>query len=620
MEMYNSDYPGLAPGSNLPHLVMLLLVFSIVSIIFTCKSSSIVKVETSSFGLRAANKEQLQGLMMRFYLKPEDRHIFYSILKSTYFDYSSVLYSICSTTDDGTLIDIIEDLERNEFDDELIADCICLSSGNSFWRLTSSFPVNPIISKHFNPDDWTLNQSKTFLNLAAARRTQNHKTRWGAFLDPKHLDLYFGSNNFWMTINSQSIPSEMISAFINKLTEVEMKKTNLNTSELKLLICKFILIGSIVKDANSDLSELLEQIFSHFIKVTSSSISMIGMNLYKLISHLKDPETFPLYRMFLCELLRTIEPISTPAVLLNFMNLFTRQISDDKHLFIKTINMYFSNSLMIPTVQEICILLKSIGNPYRIGTVITSKLPVHSGLLNSVYLECPESIPAQSIQRHISFQFRLQTTLRKHRKLVDTDTPAQMKLPMGNLASRDRLTSIISQLESINSRISDHDVLKAYNYPVIEYYQKAQFIEMKKSFVLAIDNFFDSFLKCHSLYHVSDSDDSIIPNLINLNPKWMESFGYFMASSIILQHPLKFRLNQDYFNLMRSNYRAQSHHFLFEIYPQSDLTEISWTALSEYLQVGVVNLYSGFEKAFEVEYFTLNELYQLLNDQNNQKK
>lgn len=399
-----------------------------------------------------------------------------------------------------------------------------------------------------------------------------------------------------------------------------MKKTNLNTSELKLLICKFILIGSIVKDSNSDLSELLEQIFSHFIKVTSSSNSMIGMNLYKLISHLKDPETFPLYRMFLCELLRTFEPISTSAVLLNFMNLFTRQINDDKHLFEKVVNMYFSNSLMIPTVQETCTLLKSIGNPDRIKTVINSKLSVYSGLLNSVYLECPESIPAQSIQRHISFQFRLQTTLRKHRKLVDADTPAQMKLPMGNLASRDRLTSIISQLESINSRISDHYVLKAYNYPVIEYFQEAQFIEMKKSFVSAIDNFFDSFLKCHSLYHVSDSDDSIIPNLINLNPKWMESFGYFMASSIILQHPLKFRLNQNYFNLMRSNYRAQFHRFLFEIYPQSDLTEISWTALSEYLQVGVVNLYSGFEKAFEVEHFTLNELYQLLNDQNSQKK
>ena len=153
------------------------------------------------------------------------------------------------------------------------------------------------------------------------------------------------------------------------------------------------------------------------------------------------------------------------------MNLFTRQINDDKHLF-KTVNMYFSNSLMIPTVQETCILLKSIGNPDRIKTVINSKLSVYSGLLNSVYLECPESIPAQSIQRHISFQFRLQTTLRKHRKLVDADTPAQMKLPMGNLASRDRLTSIISQLESINSRISDHYVLKAYNYPVIEYFQK----------------------------------------------------------------------------------------------------------------------------------------------------
>ena len=97
----------------------------------------------------------------------------------------------------------------------------------------------------------------------------------------------------------------------------------------------------------------------------------------------------------------------------------------------------------------------------------------------------------------------------------------------------------------------------------------------------------------------------------------MESFDTSMASSIILQHPLKFRPNQDYFNLMRSNYRAQPHHLLFEIYPQSDLTEISWTALSEYLQVGVVNLYSGFEKAFEVEYFTPNELYQLLNDQNN---
>lgn len=621
---------------------MILLLFTILSLAFTCKSS-LKSIETSSFGLKASNFEELQSWLMRFYLKPEDRHIFYSIMKSTYFDYSQILYSICESVNDKELFNLIADLKSNDFNDEIVADCICIANKNGSLQEITNLPVNPVLSKHFNSNQWTFQQIKTF--STSALKKKYHKIRWNnlisgdILINDEYADFFFESNYLWRTIQYNffdfSVKSETIIAFIENLVKDHIKSAHLMLAEdIKVLMGKFILIGSIVKYLKSDESTFPIQerefvsirtnnLITQFIEIMRHSEFYNGMFLYKLIIHLNDPKAFPIYRFFIKETLKIIESICTPAIILNFIYLFLKEFKTDYNLFEEFSLPFFNNFNLTPTVQETCSLIKlsKKQNKNIIDDLILSKVKAknnnNNNLLQSVYIECSESIPSQSIIQNFPLQIRLQTVLRKHRKLIHVDDCALLiELPFPNQPPRDRLLRIVGELDSLNQFLestseSSFNGFKAYNYPVYEHHGHLGMF-MKKSFVTAIDYFFDSFLKCDSFYHVIEEDVSIIPNLITLNPKLMESFGYFMASSIILQHPLKFKLNLNYFNLMRSNYKAQFHQFLFEVYPQNDLKVVSWSILSEHLQVGIEYFNNGFVKAFEADHFSLHELYKLI--------
>lgn len=538
-------------------------------------------------------------------MKSQDRHLFYAILKSRYFDYSPVLNSFCEAVDDVRLHGIISDLQLNNFPDAIVADCICSSAKNGPWKDESLFPVNPIISKHFNPADWSSTQIREFFQ--SALRTQNHEARWDAILkqdstiDQKSLSFYFESEDLWLTIQSQYL--QKADRIVRILVESVLRTTGLSSNDdIKLLICKLILIGSIRTIDHFVKSDAISEMFNYFIQIRDSidtdKIELKYLN--DLFLHLNNPDNPDTDTGILAlnDLLSVIEPVSSAATVLNFMSLFSKQVEDDQNLFEQLKSAFFNGNFMIPTVQETCSFIKVSKDPIRIEGIIKN----HPNILRSLYLECPELIPPQSIRKHISYQVRLETTLRKHRKLViSTATSVHFKLPPSSLLPRDRLKFIVKELELFNN---DKHGFKAYNYPVKVFRKTA-------SFVFAIDCFFDSFLESEFLYHVIAEDSSIVPNLINLNPKLMESFGYFMASSIILQHPLKFQLNQFYFNLMRSSFKPQFNHFLFEIYPSGDLELVARSMLYEGLKIGVVNLYSGFLKAFEVEQFSLKELNKL---------
>lgn len=579
---------------------MLALLFIIVSLLLSCKSS-LINIETSSFGLRASSQQELQAWLLKFYLKPQDRHLFYAILKSRYYDYFPVLNSICEAVEDARLYEIISDLKLNHFSDVIVADCICLSAKNGPWKDLTSFPVNPIISRRFKAIDWSLEQLRSFLQSSLT--IQSHETRWEALLkdnpptDRELFPLYFEeSDNLWRTIQSQSVQAGLVKNIVQSLVE---------TTDSTLLICKVILIGSIKAHLLDDSERsVINVIFRHLIQMNESSELSIVMMLNKLLLHVTDgSEGNELDSLFLKDVLRAIEPVSSPAIILNFMDLFSEQVEQDRTLFEQGISAFFHGRFLIPTIQETCSLIGMANVPSRIETIITEKL---ANVLHSVYLECHESIPHQIIRKHVPFQYRLETTLRKYRKLVDQGTLIHLKIPPPSAQlPREKLNYLVKQLEVLHKK--ELHGFKAYNYPVVVYGA------LKKSFVVAIDYFFDSFLECDSFYHVIEEDASIIPNLINVNPKLLETFGYFMASSIILQHPLKFRLNRHYFSLMRSTFKPQFNHFLFGIYPASDLELVSWKILAEHLKTGVVNLYSGYLKAFEeVDHFSLNELYKLL--------
>ena len=552
---------------------------------------------------------------MKFYLVPQDRHLFYSILKSRYFDYSSILYSICEVIEDQGINEIISDLESNGFDDEIIADCICLAAKNGPWRGRSSFAVNPIISKHFKSRDWPIKAARDFLNIAFS--SQNYRTRWDAILNQEYLFLYFESSDLWRTIRSQSVKeasnSDLITSLIKQLIKNNNLKKNMQNNDILALICKVILIGSIQKQVKLGSSELvlITDFMSdilYFIEMNYYEKMDLWMPLFNLLIHFNDTETFPADGKFVMELLSIIEPVCTPAIILNVIVLFYEQLEADFNSFENVTSAFFQSPFTLPTVQETCALVRLARSPQIIEAIIKVKLASHPNLLQHLYLECPESIPHQVIRMNFPFQLRLQTELRKHRKIVNEENSVRIELPSQMRAPQNRIDSLAKQLEILHER--EIVGFKAYNFPVI--LRQNIYFETKKSFVVAIDYFFDAFFKCETFYYVLDEDGSIVPNLINLNPKILETFGYLMAASIILQHPLQFKLNLDYFYLIRSDFKPQFHRFLFEIYPQSDLMLVSWLKLAEHLQEGVVKFYSGFSKAFEVEHFSLYELYILL--------
>lgn len=573
-------------------------------------SPSLLKIESSALGLRASSREELQAWMLNYYLKPQDRHIFYSILQARYFDYSPVLLSICEVIDDRRLKKIISDLKNNNLPDQLIADCICKSAKNGPWLTESDLIVNPLISKHFNPQEWKLSQIYQFLCEAAADSQEiNAKIRWESPLKSSsilHLSVYFGTTTqFWKTIRFNAIKDSSTALFIAKSLFYDTNPSDIH-DQMDILTCKMILFGLISKKFRE--SQLITQftmsIYNRFEKLFSTTPIQYKMDhsLYKLVFFLKRPNVHADY-LFIHDFLRIIAPICAPAIVLNVLELFADVFKAERFnlLFDLTCHLFFHGNILFPTVTETCVLLEKT-KPERLLKVIYD---MDRELLLEVFEECPDLLPNKAIREMIPLQQRLQQSLRTNRKLIEADCSLSFKLPLYNQEPLDKLKLLTQELETILPKLQDN--FKPYNYPVIE--RDFGNLDKKKSFVLAIDCFFDSFMNCEDSYHVLE-DGSIIPSLVKF--QFYETFGFFLGSALILQHPLRFRLNEFYFNLLRSAYKPDYIHFLTEIHPKDKLSEIPLNVQSRNLKEAVDKINSGLLLAFKAGHFKTDELYKLL--------
>ena len=558
------------------------------------KSSSnnrkLLKFETSAIGLRSSCKEELEAIMISYFKSPDDRHLFYSLLKSRYFDYSAILLSICEVIDDKRLFKIVSDLVENRLPEELIADCICVSAGNGPWIGELKYPVNPLISNYFNTKHWSLNQLKHFARIAI--QNQSIKTRWKVLLqnNSENLQLFFEPKiGLWKTIQVSDISDSSKALFITKHLVNEIKISEIQGKSEEFL-CKMILFSLIKRNfpENKMISKIFER-FKTFLLVKDKG---------NILSKLEEAEYFDVE--FIEKVFLKIKSVTTPAIILNFLQLFKDKIESDVEFFNQVIYVFFNSSVLIPTITEICILLQRL-NIKRVFNVINLS---KTNILFEVFRECPQNLPEKVIRVYIPLQLRIQKVLRKHRKLVKMKEKLVFKLPnFNNFESKKQFNFMLKELNFLFMEI-DFKQFDVYNYPVLN-------IGKKTSFIMAIDRFFITFLNSQD-YYILLEDGSIIPDLINLDPKSLESIGYFLGASIILQHPLNFKFNEGYFNLLRSNFIPKFHQILFQVYPQIFRTKFPIAILAKQLEIGINYLYSGLSKALEAQYFSTNELYKLL--------
>lgn len=536
--------------------------------------------------MRSSCKEELEAIMISYLQNPDDNHLFYSLLKSRYFDYSSVLLSICEVIDDQRLHKIVSDSVENHLPEELIADCICVSAKNGPWYRKLKFPVNPLISSHFNTKHWNYNQLKHF--AGAAIQDQNIKIRWSALAQANHekLQLFFEPQlSLWKMIKVVDITDTSKAFFIAKNLVIDVKTFDIHEKSEELM-CKMILLTLIKRKFPE--SQLIQSLTNKiFDRLRNFLLEIDKENLLLKL------ESFD----YVDDILLNIKPIATPAIILNFLELFKDHMIEE--LFEKALNIFFIN----PTINEVCVLLQ-ISSQRRVYRIINLYLSSRIDLLFGVFRECPQTLPEKVIRVYIPLQLRLQQILKKHRKLVKRNDKLVFYLPNLNLNAKEQFNFIQKEVNDLFMEI-DYKEFDVYNYPVLDPRQQ------KKSFVMAIDRFFTSFLNIEE-YYVLLEDGSIIPDLVNLDPKSLESIGYFLGAAIILQHPISFKLNEGYFSLLRSNFIPEYRRILYEVYPQRFKTELPISILAKQLEIGVKYLYFGFQKALEAQYFSTNELYQLL--------
>lgn len=567
-------------------LFLFLISFVVTVIKPAINKRSFLNVESSAIGLRSSCKEELEAIMISYLQNPDDNHLFYSLLKSRYFDYSSVLLSICEVIDDQRLHKIVSDSVENHLPEELVADCICVSAKNGPWYRKLKFPVNPLISSHFNAKDWNYNQLKHF--SGAAIQDQNIKTRWSSLAQADHekLQLFFDPQlSLWKMIKVVDITDTTKALFIAKNLVRDVKPIDIHDKSEEFM-CKMMILTLIKRKfpESQMIQSLTNKIFNRlrtFLLETDKNNLLLKL------------ESFDYFE----EILLKIKPIATPAIILNFLGLFKDHM--DEELFEKTLNIFFIN----PTINEVCILLQ-MSSQRRVYSIISLYLSSRIDLLFGVFRECPQTLPEKVVRVYIPLQLRLQQTLKKHRKLVKRSEKLVFNLPNLSLSAKEQFNFIQKELNDLFMEI-DYKEFDVYNYPVLDPRRQ------KKSFVMAIDRFFSSFFNRED-YYVLLEDGSIIPDLVNLDPKSLESIGYFLGAAIILQHPISFKLNEGYFSLLRSNFIPEYHRILFEVYPQRFKTELPISILAKQLEIGVNYLYSGFQKALEAQYFSTNELYQLL--------
>ena len=361
------------------------------------------------------------------------------------------------------------------------------------------------------------------------------------------------------------------------------------------------------------IAKILDKLFQKYTEAAhlSQNRSMDHLVL-SLIEFIMNQDIQLTYNTF-DRILWTIRPNVSPATVLNLFDVFGNQIkyeNDGRLLFNSAIGSFF-NSNIFPTISETCILLKSAKKLSMVYYILSEHLSTRTSLLHDVFVECSICLPDRLIHELIPLQIRLQMTLKWHRKIIseNCEESLKMNLPLNNLNPMDKMVSLARELDVLQNKILDdfsYSEMKAYNFPVL-------LKRNKKSFVLAIEMFFSSFFECQDLY-ITLNDQSVLPNLTNLDPQILESFGFFLGSALILQHPLNFKLNQFYFNLLRSNYKPEFYRLLFEIYPKEFISEaqVNIKDLSIQLEQGTVKLYTGLSKALEVNFFTMGELYKLL--------
>lgn len=549
---------------------------------------SFLNVESSAIGLRSSCKEELEAVMISYLQNPDDNHLFYSLLKSKYFDYSPVLLSICEVIDDQRLFKIVSDLVENHLPEELIADCICVSAKNGHWSRKLKFPVNPLISSYFNAKDWNFNQLKHF--SGAAIHDQSIKIRWPALVQANHekLQLFFEQKtSLWKMIKAADITDTSKARFIAKNLVNDVKLVDIQEKSEEFM-CKMILLTLINRKFPE--SKIIQSFTNKIFYRLRTFI--LETDKDNLLLKLESSE-------FIEKVLLKIKTVATPAIILNFLGLFNDQM--DEELFENVLNIFFIKQ---PTINEVCVILQ-MSSQKRVFSIVKLYLSSKIDLLFGVFRECPQNLPEKVVRVYIPLQLRLQQTLKKHRKLVQRNEKLIFNLPnLNNLNAKEQFNFMQRELDDLFMEI-DYKEFDVYNYPVLDPRRQ------KKSFVMAIDRFFASFLNCED-YYVLLEDGSIIPDLVNLDPKSLESIGYFLGAAIILQHPVNFKFNEGYFSLLRSNFIPEYHRILFEVYPQRFKTELPISILAKQLEIGVNYLYSGFLKALEAQYFSTNELYQLL--------
>jgi hypothetical protein len=539
---------------------------------------SFLTIESSAIGLTSSCKEELEAIMISYFRSPEDDHLFYSLLKSRYFDYSPVLLSICEVIDNERFSKVLSDLVENHLPEELIADCISVRAKNSPWTGKMKYPVNPLISTHFNTKDWSFDQLKYF--ASSAIKDKSIKIRWNLLLQANYekLQLFFEpQNSLWTMIKASDITDTSKALFIVKHLVNDVENFNIQEKSEEIL-CKMILFAVIKRRFH-------ESIFYRFRSF------LLGTNKRNLLLNLEYSDLEFIEQLFL-----KIKAVATPAIILNFLELFKDQIEEG--LFIQALTVFF-NTHQVPTMNEVCVLLRQ----KRFFNIINLYLSNRIDLLFEVFRECPQNIPQSLIRDYISLQLRLQEILKKHRKLVERNDKLVFNLPNLNLSAKEQFDFMLRELNYLFMEV-DFKEFDVYNYPVLDHIRK-------KSFVMAIDRVFLAFINCKD-YYILLEDGSIIPNLINLDPKLLESIGYFLGAAIILQHPINFRLNEGYFSLLRSNIFSEYHQILLQVYPQEFRAVLPIAILAKKLEIGVNYLYSGLLKAFEAQYFSTTELYELL--------
>lgn len=177
----------------------------------------------------------------------------------------------------------------------------------------------------------------------------------------ENLSVYFEATLIWKTIHIQAFQDTSVAIFIaeNIINEVSPDDIKSKTDDL---IYKMLLVGLIGSKYRNDptISSSTSNIYDRFI----SSVAKVEMIyekeqlLFELVYLLKESIVCADF-FFVFDLLRAIEPNCTPAIILNFIELFSIYFKSNNFdpLFDSACHLFFHQSILIQTITETCTLL-----------------------------------------------------------------------------------------------------------------------------------------------------------------------------------------------------------------------------------------------------------------------